>query len=307
MVQGLTVTVFLFCFGLQVAMAEMALGRQAALSAAAGRDQPLTLGALEISRALVAAWGHGDAWAGLRHARLARERGEAVRDARQVAFAHVFVGTSLWSLGQLVEAEAELRLAAAGDDLIASAATLWLGLVLIERGALDEARAIAQRRIDTGRSAAARLGALREAEGHWLLGEIAVREGDLASGEREILAGAEVLRPAGLIWRLAAARLVDIRLRRGAVADALALATDLVGALTASGGHGLRGTLVRLLHAEALRASRDLPTSRAAIRAAGDDLHARASRIDDPAARALFLAVPENARVLALSREWLGA
>jgi hypothetical protein len=289
-------------------MAEVVVTRIAALSAAAGRDEPLTLSLLEFSRTLVAAWGHGDAWAALRHARLAQVHGGAVRNAPQVAFARVFTGTSLWSLGQLAEAEAELRdvSATAGDDLIAATATLYLGLVLVDRGSLDEAQALAQHRIDSGRAASARLGALREAEGHWLLGEIAVKRGDLAEGEREILAGAAVLRPAGLLWHLAATRLVDIRLRRGAVASALALATDLVEELAYTGGHGLRGTLVRLLHAEALRASGDLPAARAALLAACDDLRARAARIDDPDARARFLAVPENARVLALSQEWLG-
>src|SRR6185312_4913904 len=109
---------------------------------------------------------------------LARAHGEAVRDAPQVAFARVFTGTSLWSLGQLEEAEAELLAvgATAGDDLIAATATLYLGLVLVDRGSLADARALAQHRIDSGRGARARLGALREAEGHWLLGEIAVQE-----------------------------------------------------------------------------------------------------------------------------------
>ena len=195
--------------------------------------------------------------------------------------------------------------AVSGDGLIGTTSTLYLALVLIERGALDEARALAQHRIDTGRADAARLGALREAEGHWLLGEIAAREGDLSSAEREILASAEVLRPAVLLWHLAAVRLVDVRLRRGAVGEALALATEIQAALTESGAHGLRGTLVRLLHAEALHASGDLTGARAALRVAADDLQARAARIDDDDARRCFLDVAENARVVLLAREWL--
>jgi serine/threonine protein kinase len=308
MATALTVTVFLLCFGLQIPMADMALVKLTAVSAAAGKDAALTLAPLELARSVLAAWARGDAWAALGHARIARRHGEAARDARHVSFARIFVGTSLWSLGQLAEAEAELRavVAVSGYGLIGTTSTLYLALILIERGALDEARVLAQHRIDTGRADLARLGALREAEGHWLLGEIAAREGDPSTAEREILAGAEVLRPAVMLWHLAAARLVDVRLRRGAVREALALANELQAALAESGAHGLRGTLGRLLHAEALHASGDPDGARAALRVALDDLQARAARIDDAAARRRFLDdVPENARVVLLAREWL--
>src|SRR5262249_24966619 len=67
--------------------------------------------------------------------------------------------------------------------------------------------------------------------------------------------------------------------------------------------HGLRGTLVRLVLAEALHAAGEIEEARRTLRAAHDDLAARAAKIDDDAVRARFLsAVPENARGLELAR-----
>jgi hypothetical protein len=67
----------------------------------------------------------------------------------------------------------------------------------------------------------------------------------------------------------------------------------------------MRGTLVRLVHAEALAAAGNHAAARAALGEARDDLLARAARIEDLEVRRRFLAeVPENARVVALSEAW---
>jgi hypothetical protein len=62
-----------------------------------------------------------------------------------------------------------------------------------------------------------------------------------------------------------------------------------------------------VIYAEALDAAGDRDAARATLRAAHAEVLARADRIEDPAVRAAFLAcVPENARVIALARSWLG-
>jgi tetratricopeptide (TPR) repeat protein len=65
--------------------------------------------------------------------------------------------------------------------------------------------------------------------------------------------------------------------------------------------------LVRLVFAEALHACGDRDAAHAAIRSARRTLEAAAARIDDPQHRHSFLTrVPENVRIQALSRAWLG-
>jgi predicted negative regulator of RcsB-dependent stress response len=304
---ALTTTVFLLAFGAQGPMAEAVLVKLAAVVEMA--PEPVVLGPLELARCWVAAWVPGDAWAARRHGSLAVLHGERAHHTRNTRFAQVFVATSDWALGRLAEAEAGLRavVEAAADDLIARTATIYLAMVLIDRGALGEARAMARYRLETGLANAQRRGALREAEGRWLLGEIAAKEGDLEAAERELAAAVPVLRPAALHWQLAATRLAAVRLARGAVPEALAAAGEVATALAASGGHGFRGTLVRLVHAEALHAAGEVSAAHAAIREARDDVQARAALVEDPSARGSFLeAVPENARVLSLAKEWLG-
>ena len=62
---------------------------------------------------------------------------------------------------------------------------------------------------------------------------------------------------------------------------------------------------VRLTHAEALHAAGRVDEARAAIGAARQRLLASAAKVGDPAWRGRLLAgVPENARTLALAREW---
>jgi hypothetical protein len=145
---------------------------------------------------------------------------------------------------------------------------------------------------------------MRAAEGHWILGEAAAAAGDLTTAERELTASLDALVPAAISWQTAAARLVAVRLALGQAPEALALSRTLHASVTAA-GHGLRGTLVRLVHAEALHVSGDRDAARAALAEAQADLATRAARIDDPDVRRRFLeAVPENARVTALASVW---
>ena len=64
---------------------------------------------------------------------------------------------------------------------------------------------------------------------------------------------------------------------------------------------------MRLVYAQALRATGDAAGARGAIEAARARLLGRATKIQDAAFRASFLErVPENARTLALADAWCG-
>ncbi len=310
LVPALMTTVLVLSLGARHREAARVLARmEAVVAAAPGPDQPDLLGPLEIARASVAGWGRGDPWTALREARAKPDRGGPWRDARHARFHSPFIAVSQLSLGLHAEAEAELRSLGpiAGDDAVTSRQELYLALVLIARGTLDEARALAEHRIAVGRARGGALGVTRAAEGRWLLGEAAARAGDLETAERELAASLPPLAASTLSWQAAAARLCEVRLARGHVREALSLDAELQASFLAAGGPGLRGTLLHLVHAEALEAAGDHAAAREALRAAWDDLQAKADRIDDPAVRRRFLEdVPENAALLARGRERLG-
>jgi hypothetical protein len=262
-----------------------------------------------LSYTFWSAWSGGDFWAALVHARAARASFAEAGDVRHAHFAQLFVGMCHGSLGAAAEAERELReIPVAGEDhLIAMIRSMYLALVLIRRGALVEARGLARERLAAGEARQRPDAALHEAEARWLLGEIAALEGDLPAALRELTACREELRLVPLEWQAATARLAAVRLAAGEVAEALAVAGEAREALRAQGGYGQRGTLVRQVYAEALEAAGDHAAARAELAEARDDLAALAACIGDAEARRSFLEdVVENARVMALAREWLG-
>jgi hypothetical protein len=300
-------TVFILALGAQWALAAQAVAKMDALVAAAEAGDPRVQAPTDLAHVWVAGWRDGDAWPALRHARAAVAGLEETRDARHLRFARIFLAVSLWQLGLFPEADAELPAdAARPSDLVGFTAGLYRGLILVDRGQLDEVRAIAARRIELAGADRAN-DPLRVAEAHLLFGEAAARAGDLATAERELAESLPGLLLVSILWQAVAARLVAVRLARGRVAEAIALDRDLHASFSASGGHGLRGTLVRLVHAEALAAAGDRDAARAALGEARADLEARAARIEDPDVHRRFLAdVPENARVLALTEAWAG-
>jgi tetratricopeptide (TPR) repeat protein len=306
LVTALATTVFVLGLGGQAAMVAAIVARIDAIVAAEGPADPHFLGVAGLVHTWDCAWGQGDAWAALRHARAAVAAAEATHDTRHLRFTRIYVAMCLWQLGLHAEANAVLPPeATAAADLPGVVATIYRAIFIVDHGLLDEARRLAERRIALAASDP-RSSALRIAEGHWILGEVAAREGDLETAERELSEGLDPLFPTLLTWRTLAARLVLVRLARGRVAEAVALDRQLQESL-AVGSHGLRGTLVKLVHAEALHASGEEAAAHAALRETWTDLQARAARIDDLAVRRAFLEnVPEHARVAALYREWLG-
>jgi hypothetical protein len=192
--------------------------------------------------------------------------------------------------------------------------SLYLAMVLIDRGSLAEARTLVQQRL-AGGTATPRAGtdaapdsrrrrpgeSLREAEARWLLGEIAALSGDAETAERELVKSLEGLRPVSLHWQVAASRLASLWLAQGRSQEALSLSREARQAQRAQGGRGQRWALIQVVHAEALAAAGEAEASRAELLSAHADLQQRAARIDDPAVRRAYLeAVPEHARLSAL-------
>jgi hypothetical protein len=92
---------------------------------------------------------------------------------------------------------------------------------------------------------------------------------------------------------------------RGRAGDGLSHATSAHELLLSLGSVDEGESLIRVTYAQSLNAVGRHDEARSAIRAAADRLQARASVIADPELQASFLArVPENARTLALAREW---
>src|SRR5262249_41063275 len=139
------------------------------------------------------------------------------------------------------------------------------------------------------------------------LGATAARAGDFETAEREL---AEALPNMVLIpiqHQIVAAELSRVKVALGKGEEGLALARQALEQRESQGGFGQRGTLTRLASVEARDAPGQRGGARAALRRALDELRARAALIEDEVVRRSFLSqVPENARVLALGREWLG-
>jgi tetratricopeptide (TPR) repeat protein len=304
MAPALGLGVLLLCLGGQVELVRSVLDRAAQLGEGLAGEppDPGARGWLHLGHCFWAAWYEGDPWGALGEARDAESSFVEAGDTRRVNVARAFAGMCQWSLGKLEDAERVLVPLPnlPGERLMGLVASLYLTLVLVDRGALDQARRLAEARARPGET-------LREAEAHWLLGEIAFAAGDLPAAERELDRSLEGLRALSLTFQIAAARLASVYLAQGRVADALPLAREARALQRAQGGHGQRGTLVRLVYAEALVAAGDHEEARREIADTHRDLQERAARIHDEATRQTFLEqIPEHARVAVLARALAG-
>jgi hypothetical protein len=214
-------------------------------------------------------------------------------------------GLCSWCLGAVADAERLLVGVASIDASMSVASSLRrvaLAWIHADRGDLDTARTLAAELAEQGR---AHKNPLEESRGRWTLGEVLRRAGDLEAADRELAAALAMTVP--LEQPALLATLAQLRLAQGRAAEAAATAGDAVARAEALGGYGLfRGGSLRLTRAEALHATGDREAARAAIAEARARLLAVADTIADPAYRASFLEVPENARTLALARAWLG-
>jgi eukaryotic-like serine/threonine-protein kinase len=280
--------------------------RFSALVRTTGDREPLVRFWHHTVLAMRAACAHDDPWRGLQHSAALRPIFDEVGGEQLLLNVQLFSACNQWYLGALEPAERSLDGIVAGDVRMGVASSLRrfvLAWLRADRGALDAARAVAAELAEHGR--AHRI-ALEESRGRWVLGEVLRRMGDLDGADRELALALELAVPferPGVLGTLAV-----LRLAQGRTAEALAAAEDAAGRCAAMGGCGMyRGAFVRLVHAEAQHAAGAHAAARDAIAAARAHLVATADRIADPAYRRSFLEdVPENARTLALAREWLG-
>jgi tetratricopeptide (TPR) repeat protein len=229
-------------------------------------------------------------------------------EARMACNARVGVGYAYLEIGAYGESERCLREARAGAELlglpqIAAVATHNLGLVLARTGALAEARSVEEEVAEAFR----RQGDLRlEAATRSYLSQILVLSGDLEAAEREARAALALLvLPPVRVQTLAT--LGYALLAAGRANDALAATREATALLAMLGSVDSGESLLRLVHAEALRAIGEEAAARTAILVARGRIMERAAKIKAPLLRASFLErVPENARTLALAEAWRG-
>ena len=234
--------------------------------------------------------------------RAAEQAFTAGGDARNALGRLIAVGFGESELGRYAEAEGTLRAA------LAAAARLGLfnlevraennlGHALGRLGRLDEARAVEQRAVA---GCVAQGDPRLESASRLYLAEILWLGGDGEGAEREARAALALARavPAGraralgLLARLLAAA--------GRDDEALAAAEEAAGALDALGRIDEGESMIRLALVEAL-GRRDPTRARAALAIAAGTVRARAATIVDPARRASFLAITENATTLSLA------
>ena len=306
-VQAMAAGVMTLCLMGQRDTARDLLHRIDELTGAARGTDALVRGHSELAHAYIHAWGGDDPWAGFEHASRARAAFLDIGDMRNAMYAGAYEAQARARLGDVAGAERELRQTPRESLTILSTITdSNLVRVLLQAGKLDEARARLTAEPPVATSGDRASAAHAEPGDRWLLGEIALKSGDPATAEREILAALKGEPEIGPL-DVPAARgvLAAARLAQGRPEEALEAAREAMTALAKTGVHGYRHVEIYLVHAEALRATHDLPAARAAIEAARAHVLERAERIQDPALRRAYLEdLPENRRVLALAAEW---
>jgi eukaryotic-like serine/threonine-protein kinase len=278
-----------------------------ALARARGDQEPFARMYWNVAMCMRAAYAHDDPWAGLQHNDAIRTLFDTIGTETLFLSMQLLRGRSLWYLGALAPAIGVMEGIPAADTamgIVSSVRRFVLAWLYADRGALEDARAIAAQLSSYGHAHGYRV---EEGRGRWVLAEVLRRMGDLDAAERELptaLALAMPLERPGALATLSA-----LRLAQGRTGEALAAAEDAVARYDAMGGCGMfRGTFVRLAHAEALHATGAEAAAKLVIFAARARLDAIAGKIADPTYRTSFLEeVPENARTIALARAWLGS
>ncbi|WP_437489922.1 protein kinase [Sorangium sp. So ce1014] len=269
--------------------------------------EPAARGWLQIAQAFHEAWRDGDLWTGLCLAEAARASFVQAGHWRGSIVSQVAIGMSARLLGDLHRAERELfETMSAGEEL---GPVSWLRTflrieMLIDGGALDGARAETAAMLGMGLE---RRNPLQQGFARWALASLLRSEGDLEAAEREALTAIDLLAFLPLEQVGARALLSSIQLAAGRVADALATAKEVVAAHERWGAPGYKSTFAHLVHAEALHAAGDREGASAVIAGARERLLARAEKLPAAHRRSFLGEIPENARVLELSRQWLRA
>ncbi len=269
--------------------------------------EPLASVWWNIAIAMRASYAHEDPWDGLVHCDAVKAIFDVTGGELIFLNMQLFRGLNLWYLGASALAERTMDEIVTADDslgMVASLRRFTLSWVRADRGAFDEARALATQLKEYGH---AHHNTLDEGRGRWVLARVLYGMGDLDAAERELQAAlgmAVALEYPGVLGTLSAVRLSQRR-----ADEALTAAEEAVARWEAMGACGLfRGVSVRLAHAEALHATGAHDAARQVIAEARARLFTIADRIVDPAYKQRFLEnVPENSKTLALARAWLGS
>ena len=269
-----------------------------------GDHDPLTRMWWHHAVAMRSAHARNDPWAGLQHSAALQPIHDAIGGELTFVLMQLLRAKNLWHLGAVEPATQALEAVPVADTSVGFSGSLRrfvLSWLCAERGELVRARVLAAGLAESGREHGNRQ---EQARGRWALAEALRRGGDLDGAEAEAEAAIELAVPLeqpGVLATLAA-----VRLDHGRAGAALAAAEDAMARAAAMGGCGLfRGASVRLAHAEALHATGAHAAAIGAIARARAQLLAVADAIADPGHRASFLdQVPENARTLALARDW---
>nr|HEX4317828.1 protein kinase [Kofleriaceae bacterium] len=246
----------------------------------------------------------GDAGAYLESEQAAAELFERAGDLRNACMQRGHVGYACLEIGAYAEAEQWLRDALAGGEQmglssVVATAKHNLGRALWHQGRLDEALRVEQEAFDAfAAQGDRRLEPAARVYTAYILSDL----GDLAAAEVELRAAlaavTRLMRPPVL------AALARVVLATGRRFEALAMAQEAAEALDELGAIEEGESLIRLMLAETLAATGDLPAALAAAARARDRLLERAARISDPAWRDSFLVrVAENARTLDLAAD----
>ena len=251
----------------------------------------------------------GDPWAQLRAAAEGARGFSLARSDLGVAAMEVQRGAALVSLGRFEEALEELAQAVVkaerlGADLYAALARLYEGAARARLGDLAGGRAVA----DQAATAFYRQGnPIYFGIARMVLAEVLALAGDLGSAEREASEAALVLESVPALRCACLGVQGAALLRQGRAEAAAALLEGAHATLEAMGPMGEGEAALRLAYAEALRTTGREAEARSVLASAYDRLRERAARIQDEAARGVFLTrVAEHARTVALARE-LGA
>ncbi|WP_437575885.1 hypothetical protein [Sorangium sp. So ce887] len=249
----------------------------------------------------------------LEYAKKGQELARQCGHRRMESVGRIFMALAIWSLGASDEVERMLQALPMADSelgLISSLRPFVLAWLHADSGEMGEARVIATHIVTSGRGRGL---PLDEARGRWVLAEVLWRAGAFEEAEQEIEGALLLLRrtcPADVPGALATK--AAMKLAQGKLVEALAAAEDGLSRQAAMNVHDpffRGGSFLRLVHAESLIATGRLDEARTALARARARVRllSIAVKIADPAYRASFFEnVPENRRILALAREWLG-
>lgn len=259
--------------------------------------------ALHASRALC----YGDPLASLSFTERSIPCFAIAGDQRNACLGRVNAGVCLRELGAFEVAERGLGAALAdaermGLSNVVALARQNLAPVLAARGAFDDAERVVREAIA---AFVVQQNRRQEARGHAYLARVLSARGDHEGAEREAVSAGAIAAPIPPLFAFARAVLAEVRLAVGDAEGALAAAREGMDPLSALGAIEEGESLLRLTYAEALDACGLRDAAEDAIMVAKKRILSRGERIAELGWKESFYRhVPENARTIALAKEW---